>query len=305
MNHKAKAVFGNHPFTEEVKETPIYIDKGNIGQFIYPDFGLDYSDLNYMYLSTDNLTVCSMEIGPGGFFNPPDYHPGDEVYYVLEGTITQFNSASGQCIEVPAGETLLIPKGTLHSAYNFGEEPVKVLAAIAPKIVESQEFPTDVDGPKRVFKYDKGLFKEGIKAWDEPRLYGTVDNLGAWPVDGNLLREQQVLCHITENKKLKVICGELNPVLMKFSVSNDFLHVGEYVLPAGGVKTRHSDVIKHGSEAMILGLEGPMTVYITETRETYIIQKYEGLFIPANTEYQLVNYSGTTAKAIFVVGKNL
>ena len=46
MNHKAKAVFGNHPFTEGEKDTPIYMDAGNIGKFIYPDYGLDYSNLN-------------------------------------------------------------------------------------------------------------------------------------------------------------------------------------------------------------------------------------------------------------------
>ena len=305
MNYKAKAVFGNHPFTEGEKDAPIYMDASNIGQFIYPDFGLDYSDLNYMYLSTDSLTVCSMEIGPGGFFNPPDYHPGDEAYFVLEGVITQFNPATGQCIEVKEGEALLIPKGTLHSAYNFGEKAVKVLAVIAPKIVESQEFPTDVNGAKRIFHYNRDEVPERIEDWDEPQVYGTVDHLAVWPAPGEVLREKQLIYHITEQKKLKVIAGDTRPVLMKFAVSNDFLHMGEYIVPAGGVVARHSEVLCHGSEAFLLGMEGPMTVYMTDTRETYILKHYEGLYIPAGMKYQLINYGTVCARAIFAIAKNL
>lgn len=305
MNHKAKAVFGNHPYTEGKKDIPIYVDAGEMGQFIYPDFGLDYSDLNYMYVSTDQMTVCSMEIGPGGFFNPPDYHPGDEAYFVLEGVITQFNPATGQCIEVKEGEALLIPKETLHSAYNFGDKMVKILAVIAPKIVEDQVFPTDVDGPKRIFKYDSTLFEKKKEDWDEPQIYGTVDHLGRWPAEGAVLRRNKVIYHITENRKLKVIAGDTRPVLMKFCVSNDFMHMGEYIVPAGGVVTRHSEPLSHGSEAFLFGMEGPVTVYMTDTRETYVLKHYEGLYIPAGMKYQLLNYSSVTARAIFAIAKDL
>ena len=73
--------------------------------------------------------------------------------------------------------------------------------------------------------------------------------------------------------------GDTRPVLMKFAVSNDFLHMGEYVLPAGGVVTRHSEVLCHESESFLLGMEGPMTVYMTDTRETYQLKHYEGLYL--------------------------
>lgn len=303
MSSKAKAIFCNHPFTEGAKTEPIYMDDTNIGQFIYPDFGLDYSDLNYMYLSTDHITVCSMEIGPGGFFNPPDYHPGDETYFVLEGTITQFNPETGACIEVKAGEALIIPKGTLHSAYNFGEKTVKVLAVIAPKIVEAQEFPTDVNGPKKTWGYDEKDFKEKTPVWEAPYKYGSVDQLGEWPENGALLRERKLIYHIPESRKLKIIHGDTRPVLMKYCVSNDVMSVGEYILPAGGVVTRHSEEIRHDGEAFLLGMEGPLAVYMTETRETYMLKHYEGLYIPPQTPYMLLNYSAQTARAIFAVAE--
>ncbi len=303
MANKAKAVFCNHPFTDGVKDKPIYIDNSNIGNFIYPDFGLDYSDLNYMYLSTPNLTVCSMEIGPGGFFNPPDYHPGDEAYFVLEGTITQFNPETGAAIEVKENEALLIPKGALHSAYNFGDNKVKVLAVIAPKIVEEQLFPTDTDSPKKIYDYDKTLITQRTEAWDMPQLYGSVDQLGVWPVEGNLLREKKVIYHITEDKKLRVINGDTRPILMKYAVSNDFMDLGEYIVPSCGVVTRHSEVIEHPAESFIFGMDGEMTVYLTETRETYILKRYEGLYLPPHTKYQLVNYGTASARSLFMVAR--
>lgn len=303
MINKAKAVFCNHPFTEGEKDRPIYIDNSNIGNFIYPDFGLDYSDLNYMYLSTPNLTVCSMEIGPGGFFNPPDYHPGDEAYFVLEGTITQFNPETGAAIEVKENEALLIPKGALHSAYNFEDRKVKVLAVIAPKIVEEQLFPTDTDGPKKIYGYDKELMKQRTEAWDMPQLYGSVDQLGVWPVEGSVLREKKVIYHITEDKKLKVINGDTRPVLMKYAVSNDFMDLGEYIVPACGTVARHSEVTEHPAEFFIFGMDGEMTVYLTETRETYILKRYEGLYLPPHTKYQLVNYGNVSARSLFMVAR--
>ena len=119
------------------------------------------------------------------------------------------------------------------------------------------------------------------------------------------MREKQLIYHITEQKKLKVIAGDTRPVLMKFAVSNDFLHMGEYIVPAGGVVARHSEILCHGSEAFLLGMEGPMTVYLTDTRETYILKHYEGLYIPAGMKYQLINYGTVGARAIFAIAKNL
>lgn len=303
MSNKAKAVFGNHPFTQGEKKEPIYLDSSNIGQFIYPDFGLDYSDLNYMYYSSDTMTVCSMEIGPGGFFNPPDYHPGDEAYFVVEGTITQFNPETGSCIEVKTGEALLIPKGTLHSAYNFGEKKVKVIAVIAPKIVEDQEFPTDVNGPKKILGYNPEDFDGPTEAFPAAYRYGSVDQLGEWPENGALLREKKLIYHITEERKLKVIHGDTRPVLMKYSVSNDFMSVGEIIVPAGGVVTRRSEAMKHHGDTFLLGLEGPVAAYITQTRETYMLQHYEGLYIPADTEFMLLNYEENTGRVLFAMAE--
>jgi len=300
MAKRAKAVFTNHPFTDGPKTEPIYITQNDIGQFIYPDFGLDYSDLNDVFVSTDLLTVCTMDIGPGGFFDPPDYHPGDELYYVLEGTITQFNPTTGQCIRVKEGECLLIPKGALHSAYNFEQGPVKVLAVIAPRIVEDQLFPTDIPEERNTYgaeKSDKFEQAGELKLKD----VGSIADLGKWPVDGEHLRQQKIILHIPENRKLFIIHGNKHPGLMKFAVSNDFMHAGEYILPAGGTTCRHSEPLQHSGQTLLYGLSDKATVYLPESRETYVLRNGEALYIPEDTVYQFVNYSGDTLRVFFAM----
>lgn len=302
MANKAKALFGNHPFTEDGRKSePIFLDSSNTGKFIYPDFGLDYSDLNNVYFSSDRLTVCTMDIGPGGFFNPPDYHPGDEAYFVTEGVDSQFCPATGQMIQVGENEALLIPKGVLHSAYNFEEKKLRVIAVIAPKIVEDQLFPTDTNGPKKLLKGEQNAQLPSIGDFDEPQRYGSIDDLGAWPAPGPLLREKGILYHVTEARKLKTVHGDTRPILVKFSISNDFMQVGEYVLPTGGVVCRHSEAITHPSQCVLVGLDGVMTVYLTSKRETYQLNRYEGLYLPANTEYKLINYETLNARCLFAV----
>lgn len=304
MERNSKVVFTNHPFSEGVKDKPIFINDSLIGKFIYPDTGqLDYSDINYMYLSTDNITVCIMEIGPGGFFNPPDYHPGDEAYFILQGEITQFNPLNGQCIVVPKDNSLLIPKGTMHSAYNFGKETVRVLAVIAPKIVEDQNFPTDTDVQKAIYNSSAALNSDASR-FDEPNVHNSIRDLGKFPLEGELLRAEKIIYHIDEQKKLKVIHGDTRPILMKFSVSNDFMDLGEYIVPTGGVVARYSEIIKHEMESLIFCVdETPITVYFPDTGETHVLKSYDAIYIPPKTSHQLINYGNGIARSIFVVAK--
>ncbi|MHB1254042.1 MAG: cupin domain-containing protein, partial [Candidatus Humimicrobiaceae bacterium] len=138
-------VFGSYPFTPD-KKRPIHIRGELIKNFIYPADVPHFSDLNQLYVSTDKLTVGTWQLGPGGTYNPPDLHAGDEVYYLLEGTLTEHNPVLGEFINVKKGEALLLPEGGYHKGYNFGQGIMKVLYIIAPKIWLDQEPPMDFAG---------------------------------------------------------------------------------------------------------------------------------------------------------------
>jgi quercetin dioxygenase-like cupin family protein len=53
-------------------------------------------------------------------------HPGDEIIYVLEGTLRY--EVAGKPITVNKGGVLFIPAGTVHAARNAGATPASELA---------------------------------------------------------------------------------------------------------------------------------------------------------------------------------
>lgn len=53
-------------------------------------------------------------------------HPGEEVGYVLEGTV--LIDISGVARTLKAGDAFLIPKGAIHNATNTGTTPAAILA---------------------------------------------------------------------------------------------------------------------------------------------------------------------------------
>lgn len=300
---KGKAIFGNHPVTEGPKNEPLYLTPDTFSQFVYPDFGtMDQPNLNFVYFSSETLTVGEQIVAPGGFFDPPDYHPGDETYFVLEGSVTQYCPETGQVIKIKEGEALLIPQGVGHNAYNFEDTVCRIIFVIAPKIVEDQLFPDNFNYPKKLVKGPSHEMFRPIGDWDEEQRYGTLDDIGRWPAEGKLMREMHTLYPIYENKKLLAIHGYDRPMLIKFSVSTDYMHVGEFIVCRGGAVNGHSETISHQGETVLIGVDGPLTVYLMETREAFVLNPRDGMYLPPNTEYRLVNYSDRTGRVLFCVG---
>ena len=148
----AEHIYTNHPYTEnKIKNKPIHIKGDKIAKFIYPDISLAYGDLNFLYLSTDHMTVVLWEMAPGSQFNPPDYHEGDEIYYILDGEITELNPVTGEVMRAKKGEAMLIPKHSVHIGINFGDKVMRNFAVIAPKSVVDQTFPTDADPRHKLY----------------------------------------------------------------------------------------------------------------------------------------------------------
>ena len=300
---QSKCVFQNHPYTEEPRTKPFLVTRDEVAPFIYPspDVGMDCSDISYIYVSTEEFTASWYTVAPGSRFEPADYHAGDEVYVVLEGTLTMLNTSTGQAVEVREGEGLLMPMGTPHIGYNFGSVKTKTAAFLAPKIFAEQSFPTDTVGKIRAYKtpvpptpYDLSLL---------PQRAGVLDDLGAWPVAGGPGRESNAFYHVPEARKLLAIGGVDNPVLLKFIVSNDFLHVAEMTIPSGGKGARMTDPDKHEGDCVIYVNKGCVSALIHDTAETFQIQDDEALFIPKGMTYQLFNYENETQRPLLCAVK--
>jgi len=66
-----------------------------------------------------------VDFAPGSSF-PRHKHPGEEVIYVIAGTVEY--ELAGKWVTVKAGEVLFVPDGVVHAARNRGAEPAAELA---------------------------------------------------------------------------------------------------------------------------------------------------------------------------------
>ncbi|KAA9106600.1 cupin domain-containing protein [Microbacterium rhizomatis] len=75
--------------------------------------------------NSDTLTVGKCFIQPGQQ-NPVHHHPNcDEVLHVIKGRIR--HRVGDEYVEMTAGDTISIPKGSIHNATNIGDEQCELL----------------------------------------------------------------------------------------------------------------------------------------------------------------------------------
>ena len=89
--------------------------------------GTTRTDLQRYDLSIPGREVLQarVDFAPGSSF-PRHKHPGEEVIYVITGTVDY--EIAGKWVTVKAGDVLFVPDGVVHAARNPGKEPAAELA---------------------------------------------------------------------------------------------------------------------------------------------------------------------------------
>jgi len=62
----------------------------------------------------------------------------------ISGTAHLFDPVNGDVVVLNPGDALLIPKGTWHVGFNFGDKPFRLLALVAPHIWSAEDQGLDV-----------------------------------------------------------------------------------------------------------------------------------------------------------------
>lgn len=76
------------------------------------------------------LALVECLIYPDSFSPPHIHHAEDEMFYILEGTLTLW--AGGRTIHGEAGTFIHIPKGMIHAFKNESEAQVRTLIMFTP-----------------------------------------------------------------------------------------------------------------------------------------------------------------------------
>ena len=82
--------------------------------------GTKRTDLQRHDLSVPGREVIQVRVDfDPGYVSPRHTHPGEEIIYVLEGTL-EYEIGGKPPVKVKAGDVLFVPAGTVHSARNVG-----------------------------------------------------------------------------------------------------------------------------------------------------------------------------------------
>jgi quercetin dioxygenase-like cupin family protein len=101
-----------------------------------PQPGLRRTDLQRHNLSIPGRETIQARVEfDAGSVAPRHRHPGEEIIYVLEGTL-EYELEGKPPVTLKAGEVLFIPAGTVHAARNVGHT---IAAELATYIVEIGE----------------------------------------------------------------------------------------------------------------------------------------------------------------------
>jgi oxalate decarboxylase/phosphoglucose isomerase-like protein (cupin superfamily) len=76
-------------------------------------------------------TLGEVVINPGRGHDLHEHPCSDEVLYVIEGRGVQTVGDSGE-FEIVAGDAVWVPRGTLHSTFNTGWKPLRLIATYTP-----------------------------------------------------------------------------------------------------------------------------------------------------------------------------
>ena len=81
------------------------------------------------------FTIIDQVIQPQGGPPPHIHHREDEAFYIHEGTFSFLCGEKEAVFE--AGSFVYIPKGTLHTFRNIGQQPGKLMVVITPAGLEN------------------------------------------------------------------------------------------------------------------------------------------------------------------------
>jgi mannose-6-phosphate isomerase-like protein (cupin superfamily) len=89
--------------------------------------------LEGLYCSTDQLTAGVLELNAGEV-SEMHAHGGDEVVYVLEGSlhVRAFGEQGTSVFELTADDAAYIPQGVAHEYRSYGQAQVRALFGVAP-----------------------------------------------------------------------------------------------------------------------------------------------------------------------------
>jgi mannose-6-phosphate isomerase-like protein (cupin superfamily) len=283
---------GNYPFSPQEKK-PVVMDREKSILFVYGKGSHKVSCTTA--ISTNHIQAGMMVVQPGEYFEPPDIHSGDEVYYILDGEGVVMNPETGRGGKAGKGDVVLIPKGVWHQTFNTDDRNLRALAFIAPLQWQAGQaaVPAEFTGKTAYYK------GEGRKTAE----------YGPWPKSSKAPDLENEISFITDRDALHLIHGTVNHFLISFYVSNRRIHVGKISLPRGF----RSDLESHPGDEILFVEKGELAVEVhgpADTDEATVNDVFEigenhYFLIPEGMKHRYLNFSDSSSKILIGIAPQL
>jgi quercetin dioxygenase-like cupin family protein len=269
---------------------------------------------NPIYFSTPAMTTGIFSLAPGDYFKPGN-HPNPETYVILSGTLWVGHGDTGEYHELQPGDAYFIPAFTFHLGCNFGSETVRILFMIARK--------THTDQMRANPNYDDHYqnFRDAIvlhrqtdhryqkhDSWAQPGFRADspksrLDDLHCWPPrNGKSVNHDPDVDHVQivdRRDWLHFVTGKdyQHQFLTSFCYSTDEFQTGKIKIPPGRV----TNAIRLAGERVYYPQsETPLIVTLSESGNSLMGNKGDGLYVPANAIHQFQNPGHGAVEALFV-----
>jgi mannose-6-phosphate isomerase-like protein (cupin superfamily) len=292
MASKVPSWQGRFPFPPESK-VPCKINYSNQISTIYGN--PPHQNIVNKYVSSDRLTVGDFIVFSGGYFEPPGYHGGDEIYYIRSGQATVTNPETGETYLAREGDGFVVSQNTWHQVFNYEKEDLVIFTAHAPTLYSKDGMGAEISFLKKYAYLSldasaprSGDFRQSMTPEFIYRLY-------EFPVNGKIAREQKQIIHVPREKFFHFVCGEHNFIRRSFIVSNDYVHTSLVKMFSGSI----SDQETHQGDEVVNVIQGEMNVEIAKeekdksvSAESFNIREQEKMFIPEGYTHRFLNLHG-------------
>jgi mannose-6-phosphate isomerase-like protein (cupin superfamily) len=106
---------------------------------------------------------------------------------------------------------------------------------------------------------------------------------------------------ISKNKRIPVVNGTLNKILIEFFVSTDNMHCGIFEIAPN---SRGDEVSPHEGDEFYYILQGK-GIFCVNGDDYYTVEEEEACYLPAGSKHYWLNFSDEKLRVLFVVAPDL
>ena len=246
---------------------------------------------DWIYASTDKVHSIVFGLPPRGWFKHSDSYRtifgADVTYHVLSGTMVMTNPQTGEVQRVLPGETAFFRRDTWHHAFNYSDEPLRVLEFFAPP---------PSTGTSGAYAQKQPYLHEADSIYTRDEL------LGKLPMLRNAVNDHNTIRVIREADVEWRLEGKDHPALVGLIVASEYLTVGKLSLLPG----QHTDPHAHGGDEVMYVTDGMLNVKVHDGQrpDWFEMKPGDGCFVPAGTAHECWNITGAPVSVIFGVAPN-